>query len=115
MGSNNGNGAAIADEVRHGRTTPFSARATAAAKEASSVRHGRTAPFSARATAAAKEASSGLKRNRVGHIPLGSSQGGITDIRLKLRRLYKNPPDYMRERESSDLGLFVLGRLVLCP
>ena len=22
---------------------------------------------------------------------------------------------YMRERESSDLGLFVLGRLVLCP
>ena len=94
MGSNNGNGAAIADEVRHGRT----------------------APFSARATAAAKEASSGLKRNRVGHTwSLGLSQGGLTDIRLKLRRLYKNPPDYMRERESSDLGLFVLGRLVLCP
>ena len=98
MGSNNGNGAAIADEVRHGRT----------------------APSSARATAAAKEASSGLKRNRVGHTrPLGLSQGGLTDIRLKLTRLYKNPPDYMRERErereSSDLGLFVLGRLVLCP
>ena len=32
MGSNNGNDAAIADEVRHGRTAPFSARATAAAK-----------------------------------------------------------------------------------
>ena len=62
MGSNNGNDAAIADEVRHGRT----------------------APFSARATAAAKEASSGLKRNRVGHIPLGSSQGGITDIRFAI-------------------------------
>ena len=61
------------------------------------VRHGRTAPSSARATAAAKEASSGLKRNRVGHTrPLGLSQGGLTDIRLKLRRLYKNPPDYGR-------------------
>ena len=92
MGSNNGNGAAIADEVRHGRTAPSSARATAAAKETTKV-----------------------LKNRVGHIPLGLSQGGITDIRLKLRRLYKNPPDYMRERESSDLGLFVLGRLVLCP
>ena len=37
MGSNNGNGAAIADEVRHGRTAPFSARATAAAKETTKV------------------------------------------------------------------------------
>ena len=43
MGSNNGNDAAMADEVRHGRT----------------------APFSARAIVAAKETSSGLKRNRV--------------------------------------------------
>ncbi len=32
IGFNNGNDAAIADDVRHGRTALFSARATAAAK-----------------------------------------------------------------------------------
>ena len=35
-GSNNGNDAAIADDVPHGRTAPFSATATAAANETSS-------------------------------------------------------------------------------
>ncbi len=37
MGFNNGNDAAIADDVRHGRTAPFSVRATAAAKETTKV------------------------------------------------------------------------------
>ena len=37
MGSNKRNDVAIADDVLHGRTAPFSARATAAAKETTKV------------------------------------------------------------------------------
>ncbi len=37
MGFNNGNDAALADDVRHGRTAPFLARSTAAAKETTEV------------------------------------------------------------------------------
>ena len=87
MGSNKKNDAAIADDVWHGRTAPFLARATAAAKETASDIH------------------------RVGRdrsAPRGSEEG-LTDIRFAIEfasfppgswRSGRKAEDYMREREQ---------------
>ena len=81
MDSNKRNDVAIADDGWHGRTAPFSARATAAAKETTKV----------------------LKINRVGHRSLGLSQGGITDIRFAIEFAKFSPRIMEKWKEGGGL------------